>query len=127
MWAGTSGAGWLGGGTAATSVLAPEAGGGVNDLTTGALLLAVASPAVSSISTSEPADTLSPTLILSSLTMPPNGAGMSIAALSDSTVINESSVFRLSPTLTMISMTSTSLKLPISGTTTSLMLMSSSP
>jgi hypothetical protein len=89
--------------------------------------LGVVSLAVSSISTSDPAETLSPTLILSSLTVPPKGAGMSMAALSDSTVMMESSAARLSPGFTMISMTSTSLKLPISGTRTSLMLIFSSP
>jgi hypothetical protein len=103
------------------------AAGWVNDLTIGALLPVVTSPAVSSIRISEPADILSPTLILSSLTVPPNGAGMSIAALSDSTVINAVSVAILSPTLTMISMTSTSLKLPISGTRTSLIVIFSFP
>ena len=63
-----------------------------------------------------PSDTRSPTLILSSVTVPATGEGISIEALSDSMVINEPSTETLSPTLTKTSITSTSLKLPISGT-----------
>ena len=99
----------------------------MKDFTTGAAALAAMSLAVSSSNTRAPAEILSPTLILSSVTVPPKGAGMSMAALSDSTVMMESSAARASPGFTMISMTSTSLKLPISGTRTSLMLIFSSP
>ncbi len=62
--------------------------------------------------------TLSPVAILISLTVPANGAGTSIEALSPSTVRIDCSASTLSPTLTMISVTSTSSP-PISGTLTS--------
>ena len=45
-----------------------------------------------------------------------------MVALSDSTVISEASLATVSPGLTRISMTSTSLKSPMSGTLTSVML-----
>ena len=67
----------------------------------------------------EPSLTLSPVLTLISRTVPERGAGTSIVALSDSSAISGSSAFTLSPALTKISMTGTSLKSPISGTRTS--------
>src|SRR5208282_598731 len=66
-----------------------------------------AAPAVSSISTTAPSDTLSPTLTLISLIVPARGAGTSIVALSDSSVTNGSSSFTLSPGLTRTSITGT--------------------
>ena len=59
--------------------------------------------------------TLSPTLILSSLITPAWLEGISMAALSDSTVIKDCSTLTVSPTWTKISMTVTSLKSPMSG------------
>src|SRR5206468_1646989 len=52
-------------------------------------------------------------------TMPPSGDGTSIVALSDSSAINGSSAFTVSPGLTKTSMIGTSLKSPMSGTRTS--------
>src|SRR5438477_4509101 len=66
-----------------------------------------------------PSLTLSPSLILSSFTVPAAGAGTSIVALSDSSETSGSSDFTESPTFTMISMIGTSLKSPMSGTFTS--------
>ena len=77
-----------------------------------------AAPATSKTMIREPVDTLSPVLILISFTVPANGAGTSIEALSPSTVIRDCSAAMVSPTLTMISVTSTSSP-PISGTCTS--------
>ncbi|KFJ70657.1 pyruvate dehydrogenase complex dihydrolipoamide acetyltransferase domain protein [Bordetella bronchiseptica] len=67
-----------------------------------------------------PIATLSPTLTLSDCTTPPAEAGISIEALSDSTVIRLCSALMVSPSATSTSMTSTSLKSPISGTLTSI-------
>ena len=63
----------------------------------------------------EPSLTTSPTFISIDLTNPDSGAGISIEALSDSTVINESSSVITSPTLTITSITSTLSKSPIFG------------
>src|SRR5450830_1310275 len=82
---------------------------------------AAAPPAASSSSTSEPSPTLSPTLTLISLTTPAAEEGISMLALSDSTVIRDWSTLTVSPGLTISSMTSTSLKSPMSGTLTSTM------
>ena len=76
------------------------------------------SSAALSIAIRSPSEILSPTLTLISSTVPPNGAGMSIEALSLSTVIKPSSASTLSPLLTRISMTSTSSP-PTSGASTS--------
>src|SRR6187402_2305236 len=84
---------------------------------------AAADSAASSINTSVPSETLSPTLTLISLTTPDFGAGTSIVALSDSSAISGSSALTLSPGLTMISMIGISLKSPISGTLTSITLL----
>src|SRR5574341_251797 len=78
-------------------------------------------PLSSSTRIGEPFETLSPTLILSSLTTPEPGEGISIVALSDSSVISDCSFATASPGFTSTSMTSTSLKSPMSGTTTWLM------
>src|SRR5439155_14877508 len=78
----------------------------------------VAVPVVS-VTITVPSETLSPTLTPISFTTPASGAGTSIVALSDSSVISASSAFTVSPGLTMISITGTSLKSPMSGTRTS--------
>ena len=57
------------------------------------------------IMTSTPSETLSPILTFNSLTTPDIGAGTSIVALSDSSVINGSSAATLSPGATRISIT----------------------
>ena len=64
----------------------------------------------------EPSDTLSPSLTLISFTTPACEDGISIDALSDSTVISDCSALTVSPTLTITSMTATESKSPISGT-----------
>src|SRR5882724_611937 len=76
-------------------------------------------PALSSMRIVAPCETLSPVLTLSSLTTPAAGDGISIVALSDSSVISDCSLVTLSPGLTRTSMTSTLLKSPMSGTFTS--------
>src|SRR5438132_1655797 len=80
----------------------------------------------SSVRMALPSLTLSPTLTLRSLTVPALGAGTSMVALSDSSVTSESSAFTASPGLTKTSMTGTSLKSPMSGTLTSIVLMETS-
>ena len=62
--------------------------------------------------------TLSPSLSLSERTTPPWLLGISIEALSLSTVSRLCSGRMVSPSLTSISMTATSLKSPMSGTLT---------
>ncbi len=59
---------------------------------------------------------MSPSLTLNSLITPAIGDGISMVALSDSTVSRDSSALTMSPGLTRISMIGTSLKSPISGT-----------
>ena len=66
-----------------------------------------------------PSLTLSPTAMLTDSTMPVAGAGISMVALSLSSVTSGSSGSTSSPALTMTSMTSTFSKSPMSGTTTS--------
>ncbi|OQC01823.1 MAG: hypothetical protein BWX79_02873 [Alphaproteobacteria bacterium ADurb.Bin100] len=80
---------------------------------------AAAAPAASSTSTTEPSLTLSPNLTRSSFTTPAVLDGISIEALSDSTVIRLCSAATVSPGLTSSSMTATSSKSPMSGTFTS--------
>ena len=81
----------------------------------------VAAPAAPSISaTTEPCDTLSPSLTLISLITPPCDAGISIDALSLSTVIKLCSGLTVSPGLMKTSITATSLKSPMSGTRSSI-------
>src|SRR5256885_11884757 len=67
-----------------------------------------------------PWETLSPTLTRSSLTIPASEEGISIVALSDSSVMREVSLATRSPGFTRTSMTSMSLKSPMSGTCTSI-------
>src|SRR5690606_41615859 len=57
-------------------------------------------PATTSSRMTAPMETLSPTLIFTDLTSPALGEGISMAALSDSRVINESSALITSPALT---------------------------
>src|SRR5271169_6388490 len=97
---------------------APAGGGGA---AAGRALATAA--ADSSVRMGLPSLTLSPTLTLSSLTVPAAGAGTSMVALSDSSVTSESSAFTAAPGLTNTSMTGTSLKSPMSGTLTSIVLM----
>src|SRR5882762_4804782 len=68
----------------------------------------------------DPWETLSPTLTRSSLTTPASEEGISIVALSDSSVMREASLATRSPGFTRTSMTSMSLKSPMSGTFTSI-------
>ena len=70
-----------------------------------------------------PCDTLSPTFTFTSCTTPSASAGTSIDAFSLSSVMSESFFFTRSPGLTKTSMTGTSLKSPISGTRTSIVLL----
>src|SRR5688572_5135523 len=104
---------------AAARAVAAAGGAPVAAATAGAAAgAAVASP-VASTKITEPSLTLSPTLTWIALTTPDSGAGTSIVALSDSSETSGSSAFTVSPTLTKISMTGTSLKSPMSGTRTS--------
>ena len=66
-----------------------------------------------------PSLTRSPTLTSSRSTVPPDGAGTSMVALSDSRVTRGSSASIASPSFTWTSMIGTSLKSPMSGTLTS--------
>ena len=88
---------------------------------------AEAEPATSSSKTSEPCFTLSPKATLTSLTTPADEDGISIDALSDSTVIKLCSARTVSPALTMSSITVTSSKSPMSGTCISIVAMFGSP
>jgi len=69
---------------------------------------APASAAASTMAITLPSDTVSPTLTLSSLTTPANGAGTSMVALSDSRVMSPWSFSTRSPGLTSTSITGTS-------------------
>src|SRR2546430_2152590 len=106
------------------------ADGAAEGAATGASVFAPAAPpaaaVVSRVRMTLPSLTLSPTLTLRSLTVPALGAGTSMVALSDSSVTSESSAFTASPGLTKTSMTGTSLKSPMSGTLTSIVLMETS-
>ena len=114
---GGSGAGRDGSGIA-TAIASFGAATGAGALTSAAGALAAAASA-SKIKIKCPCAILSPTFNFTSLTTPANGAGISIDALSDSTVTSESSLAIVSPALTSTSITSTLSKLPISGTKTS--------
>src|SRR5436190_738345 len=111
-------------GAAARSAFAgaPGAVAGASDLAA-ALGSEGRAPLPSSVRITLPSLTLSPILTRNSLITPAEGAGTSIVALSDSSVTSESSAFTLSPGLTKTSMTGTSLKSPMSGTLTSMVLM----
>ena len=63
---------------------------------------------------------MSPTATRTAVTVPAPGAGMSMVALSDSSVISGSSAATVSPAATWTSMTGTSAKSPMSGTVTSI-------
>src|SRR5512145_119428 len=80
---------------------------------------AAAAPDASSTSSGDPCDTLSPSFTRISLTTPAADDGISIDALSRSTVISDWSFATVSPGFTSTSITSTSLKSPMSGTFTS--------
>jgi len=67
--------------------------------------------------------TLSPSATLSARTTPACEHGISIDALSLSTVTSDCSAFTRSPTLTSSSITATSVKSPMSGTLTSIIAM----
>ena len=120
----------FGGGAAGSLVVACAAAGAASvPAGRGALAAGAAFPlpsADSSVRIALPSLTLSPTLTLRSLTVPALGAGTSMVALSDSSVTSESSAFTASPGLTKTSMTGTSLKSPMSGTLTSIVLMETS-
>jgi hypothetical protein len=109
----------------ARTVLAAGAGAAAAGAEAGAG--AAAAPSPSSTSTTEPSLTLLPTPTLSSFTTPAALDGISIEALSDSTVISDCSGFTASPTFTSTSITATSSKSPMSGTFTSTVAMSSLP
>ena len=116
-------AGAAGAGAGAAAAAAVAAAGAA------AFAAGVAAPAsaASGSSSSEPSEILSPSLTRSSLTTPACDDGISIDALSLSTVTSDCSAFTVSPGLTSISMTSTSLKSPMSGTFTSTRAMFVSP
>ena len=76
--------------------------------------------APSAIASTVPWLTLSPTLTFSSLITPAPDDGISIDALSLSIVISDWSAATVSPTFTSTSITSTSLKSPMSGTLSSI-------
>ena len=100
-WAGAAAAGWAAG-----------------------ALAGAAAPPASILPSTEPFDTLSPSLTVSDVMRPAAALGISMDALSDSTVTRLCSAATSSPSFTRISMTSTSEKSPISGTTISITLMS---
>src|SRR6476620_3811483 len=91
-------------------------------ITAGAACAGDASSPLSSRAKRKSLPTRSPIFTKTSLTVPADGEGTSIEALSDSKVINGSSSLTISPGFTEISMMGTSLKSPISGTFTSMML-----
>jgi hypothetical protein len=74
-----------------------------------------AEPSTSSDSTTEPSPTLSPSLTFKAFTTPAWLEGISMEALSDSTVMRLCSTLMVSPGLTSTSITATSLKSPMSG------------
>src|SRR6185503_16692125 len=113
------------GGAAAVAAAALDGAAGGAGLA-GACAGAAASAACSSVRIRWPSLTLSPTLTPTDLTVPAAGAGTSIVALSDSSVTSESSALTASPGLTRTSMTGTSVKSPMSGTLTSIVLIATS-
>src|SRR6266576_648355 len=110
-------------GAAGGEVAGAEAAGGAGAgaAAVGAATFDAAALSVTSVMISVPSETLSPTLILISCTLPESGAGTSIVALSDSRVIRVSSALTVSSGFTCTSITGTSLKSPMSGTRTSAM------
>src|SRR5450830_360275 len=122
-----TGAAWPGAAPVSAAVATGDAGAPAA-APAGAAAAGAATPAASStISSKVPSETLSPTLILISWTTPAWVDGISIDALSDSTVTSDWSTLIVSPGLIISSMTSTSLKSPIFGTFTSTMLIERSP
>ncbi len=114
--AATAGAG---AGTAAAGAGA-GAGAGAALAQPGSLSAGAGAPAsASSTSSSAPSATLSPSLTFISFTTPAADDGISIDALSLSTVTSDCSFATVSPGFTRTSITSTSLKSPMSGTFTS--------
>src|SRR3954451_13555086 len=103
----------------AGAAAAAGAGAGAFSAAFGVSLAGAASPDVSTSAMTVPCETLSPALIRISLTMPAVSLGTSMDALSDSSVSSDCSFSIASPGLILTSMTSTSLKSPISGTFTS--------
>ncbi len=104
------------------------AGDGAAGAATGAIAAtgAVADAPVGSVTSTTigiPCETLSPTFTLTSCTTPSASAGTSIEAFSLSSVMSESFFLTRSPRLTSTSMTGTSLKSPMSGTRTSIVLL----
>ena len=102
---------------------------GTGDETAGALTTATATgaataPEASTVSTTEPCFTLSPNFTCMAVTMPACDEGISIDALSLSTVIRLWSTLTESPTFTNSSITATSSKSPMSGTCMSICAMS---
>src|SRR3954469_2885336 len=89
--------------------------------------LGLAAACVRSVMMVSPWDTRSPTLIRMAPTVPAARDGISIVALSDSSVITGSSALISPPSLTRISMTGTSLKSPLSGMRLSIPPMGRSP
>src|SRR5215472_11577154 len=81
---------------------------------------AAAAASASRTAMTEPFETLSPTFTRNSRTTPASDDGISIVALSDSSVMREASFATRSPGLTRTSMTSTLSKSPMSGTFTSI-------
>src|SRR5262245_5095793 len=107
------------GGAAVTAAGAAAGACGAGAADAGAAAGRAGAAPVASVRITVPSLTLSPCLTLSSCTIPPSGDGTSIDALSDSRVTSDCSGLIVSPGFTMISMTGTSLKSPISGTRTS--------
>ena len=89
--------------------------------------LAGAAASASSSSRGTPCETLSPTLTFTDFTRPASDDGISIDALSDSTVISDCSSATRSPAFTSTSITSTSLNSPMSGTFTSIVAIATLP
>jgi hypothetical protein len=101
----------------ATATLAVAAAGALGAAALGAPALA------SMLSITLPCLILSPTFTAIALTIPAIEVGISIEALSDSTVIKLCSALTASPTFTKISITSTVSKSPMSGTSIAVMLL----
>src|SRR5215471_12615735 len=106
------------GGASGLAVSRGASAGAEVGLAVSAAFAGAAAPAASSVRITLPSLNLSPSLTLTSFTVPAAGDGTSIVALSDSNVINGSSAFTASPALTKTSITGTSLKSPMSGTLT---------
>ena len=101
----------------ANTVVSPVIGAAI------AAVISMVSPtSIVKVPITSPVDTVSPTLTASDPTTPFSGDGISIDALSVSTVIKPSSRSTVSPLLTSTSMTSTFSKSPRSGITMSIVL-----